>query len=201
MPDEPEPPIIQAPWDHVPEDFESAFVSPSRSKKPEDSPGFPLNAFGVLALAFVLCYVVIWASVGWYVFWTSGGGWLWGIVGFLVFAVIGALIVPIVVVVVGGSLYYSFILGIALLLFIFADSLPVPAWARWVRTALRGAIITGCVVCVFLNVPTMLAAPTFKEWKETALLGIFLPVCVIFNLYLDRIEKLTRTRTNADESS
>jgi len=197
MPDEPEPPRSQPPWDDVPEHFESAFVSPTTSKKPVDSPGFPLNGFGVLALAFVLCYVLIWASVGWYAFGTISGGWLGGIVGFLVFAVIGALIVPIV----GGSLYYSFVAGIALLLFILADSLPVPPWARWVRTALRGGVIMGCLVCIFLNVPTMLATRTDKERKETALLGVFLPVCVIGSLYFDRMEKLTKTKSNAGESS
>ena len=114
---------------------------------------------------------------------------------------IGALIVPIVVVVVGGSLFYSFIAGIGLVIFIFADSLPVPPWARWVRMALRGGVITGCLVCIYLNVPTMLAARTYKEWEETALLGIFLPACAIFNLYMDRLEKLTKTTTNAGESS
>ena len=201
MPDETETPTIQPPWDDVPADFESAFVDHSRPKGVEDPSGFPLNPFGGLALVFALGYVLIWASVGWCLFGTSGGGWLWGIVGFLVFAVIGALIVPVVVVVVGGSVFYSFMAGIALVIFIFADSLPVPSWARWVRTALRGGVITGCVVCIFLTIPKLQETPNFEEWKKMAALGIIFPASVIFSLYFDRIEKVTGTETNAGESS
>jgi len=187
MCDQPEPPMIQALWDDVPQDFDSAFVSHSRSKELVDPPGFRLNVLRVLVLLLWPPTILILALAGWFE---------WGIVGLLAGAVIGALMVPVVAV----AAYYFFMLGLFLFIFILSDTLPLSAWATRLRMALRGGIITGCVVCILLTIPRLLAAPTFKEWKQTAGLGIFLPVFVILFLYLDRLERILEKKTDAGDS-
>ncbi|MGP0066296.1 MAG: hypothetical protein ACLQGP_22170 [Isosphaeraceae bacterium] len=161
-------------------------------EQPVDDQRFRLNPYSVIAMVLWLTYALLWGLVGW----IAGG-----ILGFLASVLIGALLFPLVAVVVGLGLFYSLLAFIAISVFISVASLPVPPWAWWLRAALRGGIIIGCVIIMLLTVPRLLAAPSFEAWKQMAGMGLLLPASVIFSLYWDRLEKPGRTEAEAGNPS